>query len=422
MNKTLKITSIAIILILGLMGFLFFYKNSDGKSGAEIVRNVLPFGAGSDASRTQETNFTGNGSEDFSNTEGAVSVLPTLFQVHKAAVAGAYPFVKKDDAGEEKTLVRYLERSVGHIFETDLSTMQKERISNTTRLKIYEAVWGNNDKNVIIRYLDDTNDSTIRSFAIKLADNTPTLEIPGEKPSVSQETELEGFFLPENITSISVSPDTKKIFYILNTGNRVLGTIYNLESSKTAQIFQSPLTEWLPQWPKEDTVALTTKPSGDIPGFLYFLNTKTEDLSKILSGIKGLTTLTNPNSTKVLYTESFSGGFDLKLYDTKNRSSQTIPFTTLPEKCVWGNENIIYCAVPTKIPTNTYPDAWYQGVVTFSDDIWAFDTETFTTKLLVSPVKYSREEIDAINPSTSSNGKYLFFTNKKDLSLWGVRI
>jgi hypothetical protein len=421
-TKIIILITVTLVIVV-LIGFLFFYKNQNGERGVDIVNNALPFGKGAPNAQTSTTTPIKDGSGGFIGG-GENNNIQKLFQIHKTAVAGAGPFVIQTEGGEEKTLIRYLERGVGHIFETNLSTMKESRISNTTRLKIYEAVWGENGKSVIIRYLDDKDGETIRSFLIKLGDTPTQEEIPGESAPQTQNTETNGMFLPENIKNVTVSGDSKKIFYLLNTGDVALGTIYNLETEKTAQIFRSAFTEWLPQWPNKNMITLTTKPSSEVPGIVYSLDTKTERMTKVLGGIKGLTTLTSPDGEKVLYSESVRGGITLNLYNTKNHSSQTLPFTTLPEKCVWGNvnTNIIYCAVPTVIQNGAYPDEWYQGFVSFSDDIWTIDVETLTTKLLVSPTKEAREEIDAVNLLLDPNERYLFFTNKKDLSLWGIRI
>lgn len=422
MKKSLKIIiiSIGVILILGAVGLLFLYKNKNGDNGIDIIKNTLPFGNNPNNSTSINTN---NLNTDDTETNGGWIgdvAKPKLFQLHKEAVAGSYSFKNGND-----TIARYMERGVGHIFETNMSTLNEERISNTTRLKIYEAIWGNSGKNVVIRYLDDKDEETIRSFAITLKDVSDTTFLDEEIPTDTQSQETEGVFLPENITSITLSEENdKKIFYIFKTDDSSVGTIYNLENGKMAQIFQSQFNEWLTQWPTENIITLTTKPSEKVPGFMYFLNTKTEELVKILSDIKGLTTLTSPNGENILYSESDNGWVSLNIYDTKKRSSITLPLATLPEKCVWSksDKNIIYCAVPKNPQKGSYPDQWYQGLISFSDDIWSINTETYATERILSLSDTAREEFDVIKPQISDNDEFIFFTNKKDLSLWGVKL
>jgi len=402
------------------------YENNSGEAGIDIVKKALPFGKNTPDSTDleQPANDGNNNGSGFVIDENGERILPKIFQLHKASIAGAYPLLRKTPNNAENVFVRYLERGVGHIYETNLSTLKEKRISNTTRLKIYEALWGESGDSVIIRYLDDKDEETIRSFLIKLGMISAEEQIPGEIVSQPKDIETEGLFLPENIKNMVISQDSKKVFYLIDTGNRVLGTIYDMESGKSRQIFRSPLTEWLPQWPDKNTITLTTKPSGEVPGFMYFLDVEKETESKMLGGISGLTTLTSPDENNILYSESGSGLFTLNIYKTEEKLVQTLPLITLPEKCVWSvlDTNIIYCAVPTAIPSDTYPDSWYQGLVSFSDEIWALDIITFSTELIASPTELAREEIDAINLSLDPKEEYLFFTNKKDLSLWRVRL
>ncbi len=431
MSKTLKITTISIlvILIFGLIGFLFFYQNKEGDSGVDIIKNALPFGGTPyEPTEVTPTESIVDEGEILSGWVGSIS-KPKLFQLHKEAIAGSYLFKKdiSNEDGDKKTIARYIERGVGHIFETEMNNLKEERISNITRLKIYEAVWGNSGKNVIIRYLDDKDEETIRSFVITLGDTeiTPLLEFEEEIPIEIVEQETEGIFLPENISGIALSEENdKKIFYIFELNNSTVGTIYNLENSKMAQIFQSPFTEWLPQWPSKDTITLTTKPSEKVPGFMYFLDVKTERFTKILSEINGLTTLTNLDGNKILYSESKNSWISLSIYDTEKHSSKELPLSTLPEKCTWSkmDKNIIYCAIPNNPTRGSYPDQWYQGLISFSDDIWAINTETYATERILSLTDTAREEFDVIKLQIDDEDRFISFTNKKDLSLWSVKL
>jgi len=404
--------------------FLFIFQNNKGDSGVDILRGAFPFGENTGTTTDPSTRTGGEDGGGFLFNENN-RATSKLFMLHKKAVAGVQSFTAQDSAVAGDIIVRYIERGLGHIFETNMSTLQEARISNTTRLKIYEAMWGDKGKDVIIRYLADDDNKTIRTFLVNLSDFTPSKEeTPSETPVDVSEKPETGVFLPENIKAVIKSNNNKNIFYLVNTGNVALGVTYNIKTGKTSQLFRSPFTEWLPQWPNKNTITLTTKPSGGVAGFLYFLDIKTEEVTKTLGDIAGLTTLTSPDGEEVIYSESTGDSFVLNLYNTKNLSKQKLPFATLPEKCAWSNteNNILYCAIPTTIVSGVYPDIWYQGLVSFSDEIWKINTETLSTELLVTPENEVGIEIDAANLSLGPNESYLFFINKKDLSLWGVRI
>lgn len=420
MSKTLKITItiILIILILGLLGFVFIYKNKNGDTGIDIIKNISPFGKNiNDTVPIKQTKQT-NSNADSSGWIGNAS-KPKLFQIHKKATAGFYAFKNTDD----DMFVRDIERGVGNIFETDMQKLKEKRISNITRLKIQEAIWGNNGKNVVIRYTDDKN--TIRSFIITLKNTTDNTLFNEEIPTNQNTKEIQGLFLPENITEVTPSKqDDKKIFYLFNFNNSSFGIIYNLDTGKKAQIFQSPITEWLPQWPNKEIITLTTKPAGSVDGFMYFLNTKTENLDRILGNIKGLTTLTSPDAKKVLYSKSTDGWVSLYIYNITKHSSIKLPVSTLPEKCAWSktDKNTVYCAIPNNPKLSNYPDQWYKGLISFSDDIWKINTETYATERILSPIDTVKEDFDIINLQISNDDNFLFFKNKKDMSLWGMKL
>lgn len=418
-TKTILIILI-ILLVLAVVIFLFLYKNNRGESGLDILKNSNPFGSGSEQIDKPVSDIQNN--NDLFAENNDVLTAPKLFQIHKNPIAGAYIFARQNNNTEDETMVRLLERGVGHIFETSLPSIKETRISNTTRLKIHEAVWGDNGKSVVIRYLDDSDNKTIRSFLIKLKSSVPVKSIPGEVVQEQPKLEKEGMFLPENISGLTLSPDAKKIFYIVNTGSSSIGTVYNIETTKTSTVFSSPITEWTPQWVSNKTISLTTKPSGSVNGFMYLFDINTGKQSKVLGDIPGLTTLTNQDNTKVLYSKSSGSGISLYLYDKTTQSSKALKLNTLPEKCTWGEEDLLYCAVPNIIPPATYPDAWYQGIISFSDKIWQIDTETLTTTLVVDLIKSGREDIDAINLTLSPGNDYLIFTNKNNLSLWGINL
>ena len=93
--------------------------------------------------------------------------------------------------------------------------------------------------------------------------------------------------------------------------------------------------------------------------------------------------------------------------------------TTLPEKCVFSktDENKIYCAVPISMPSAKYPDEWYQGLISFSDNLWQINVNTGIAKII-----FYKSDFDITNLFTDKNENYLFFTNKKDSTLWSLQI
>lgn len=223
---------------------------------------------------------------------------------------------------------------------------------------------------------------------------------------------------------MAVSPLGDKIFYLTNNLNGSSGYVSAPTGLNKKLIFQSPLIEWNVSWPKDTTITMTTRPAASIPGYMYFLNSSTGNFSKILGGIRGLTTQTNNSATQVLYSDSARSLPRLYLYSLKTGESKLLPWNTFPEKCLWSNidAKIVYCAVPKTLVDGDYPDIWYQGLTSFTDDIWRVNTNTGASSLVYDIQKETNNNIDAVDLHLDKNDNYLFFTNKTDLTLWSLSL
>jgi hypothetical protein len=314
----------------------------------------------------------------------------------------------------DKPLVRYAEKGTGNIYDAFQDSLESKRLTNTTIPRIYEAMFANTGKTVIMRYVRDNN-QTIESFVA----NIPEEKLGGDGPA-----DLRGTFLGLNIKDISVSPDTKQIFYLEQLGEHVIGIISNPDGSNGDQVFKSPFTGWLSTWPNSKTITLTTKASGYAEGYIYNLTITNQSLKKIVGKVSGLTTLTSHNERYVLFSQSIRGGMKLFFYDTTTGILSDTNLATLPEKCIWNkNSTIIYCAVGNSIPNAVYPDDWYQGKVEFSDSIYSIDpTGTYANSEVANLNVLSGENIDVIKIGLSLDNEYLYFINKKDAILWQLKI
>ncbi len=307
--------------------------------------------------------------------------------------------------------VRYVARSDGSIYQTFLDKISERKFSLPTIPKVYEAYFGNHGQTVILRYLKIYGD-TISTFVGNLPKEIVSETETGDK-------EIKGTFLPDNVQDISISPDTLKAFYLFTNGNtsgeNIIGTILNLVDNKKVQIFDSDFTEWLSLWPNDKLITLTTKADSRATGHVYTMDPNKKNPTRALGDINGLTTLSGPDGKIILFS-----GTDLALnaYQTDTRNSILLGVRTLPEKCVWNKiGDNIYCAVPKVIPSGQYPETWYQGEVSFSDELWKINIKTGNATILADPI-LAGEEIDGIKLAIDENENYLLFVNKKDSYLW----
>jgi hypothetical protein len=359
----------------------------------------------SDSKFHQLTNFSVAGATFFEDTRPITATTP-------ATATTTTPPVQKIDGKVVKTPVvtplqkfetvpalRYIERVTGHIDEMYLDTKAVSIISNSTIPAIYEGVFDSKASTVIYRYLSsDTND--IESFMATLGGT-------------------QGEFLPPNITDLSVSPDKSRFFYITQNQNGVTGTIRQFGQTKKTQVFTSSYTEWLSQWAGNQKVYLTTKASYASTGNLFSLNTTTGTLTSLLGPIEGLTTLANNDGSQILYSTSTTTGPVLSVFDVAKHVSTNLDVSGLPEKCVWSADNVtVYCAIPSNISGQEYPDSWYQGTTSFNDSFIKINISTLQQTTIAD--SNAGTVVDGTHLFLDDKEGELYFINKKDSTLWSL--
>lgn len=362
-----------------------------------------------------------------------------LYELHKTPVSGvgfmetglpvAVVTTAKTSKSKTKTpppspephtvTARYIERGLGHIYETPLdASFIETRIVNETRPRIAEAFFGNNGKSVAVRYLDSEYGTEIIKTRILNLLATST-----SSPFMLTEEVI----LPDSIPFMAVAEDgTDKFFYLTSGLSSSAGSLMTSKGASTG-IFNSSFTEWLPQFPSQSLVAISSRPSSDVLGSLFFIDTKTKALSKVLDGLKGLTSKVSRDGKRVLYSTTQEGRPELFVYDVAKKESSGLFLQTLPEKCAWSAKEtaVVYCAVPQTMDAALYPDQWYRGTISFSDRVWKINTVATSTALMekvFSPEEYRAPEMDIVNPVLSSDDSYLLFMNKLSGTPWVYRI
>ena len=413
MSRRNFILLIIVLVIITVSALLFFYfkrtPGQESEGGGGFFSNLNPFGSTETKPPAVETPTTPGTGEVITIGEEERQ----LVKVSTMPIAGFAVFQKEKTEKEFVPALRYVARTNGNVYQTFADDVLEGKLSETIIPKVYEALFGNNGEMVIMRYLK-SDEQTIQTFLGAL----PKEKLGGE---VVGERKVEGSFLPDNISDLSLSFDTTKIFYLLNTNDITSGIILNLKDNKKTQVFDSQFAEWLSFWPNIKMITLNTKPSGTIPGYMYAIDPAKKDFRRILSNINGLTTLTSPDSKLILYSDN---NLNLGIYHTDTRDSSSIGLRTLAEKCIWNKTSAdIYCAVPKSIQQGIYPDIWYKGEMSFFDEIWKINVENGVTTKIINPIDViGGEEIDGIKLALDNDENYLFFVNKKDSYLWKLKL
>ena len=419
MSKRNAIIFVLVLLILLGVGFFAFYSYLNRNTPDTPISptpspiDIFPFPDGNPTTPPSTRPPTSGGTD---NTN-----IKKLRKISSDPISGA--IATSDNA---KSFIRFAERrTAARLYEVSGSPEKKTLVASTNIPKVvYESLWNSKGNGLIMRYLKDDGE-TIETFSAKLTTPaTPAKDESTDSAKKPESLELEGVFLPVGISTISMSPKKDKIFYVTGGETGSVGTVANPDGTRKIEVWSSPAREWLSVWPSADVISLTTKPSGTAKGFSYLLNTRSGSFSKIIGGLNGLAVLPSPDVHYALYSVFENSALTLNILNLVTDSKTAAPLATLADKCVWGSKRvtILYCAVPRTIPSGTYPDDWYLGVVSFADELWKIDAVSGEADLMLKPEQEGGEALDITNLSLDEQEKTLLFQNKKDLSLWAFTL
>ena len=235
---------------------------------------------------------------------------------------------------------------------------------------------------------------------------------------------ISGFFLPQNITEVAVSPAGNQMFYFQEDSAGVIGVVRDLINNTKTTVFESPFTEWLATWANPDSIELSTKPSYQADGFSYQLDPETTRYFKSLPEEQGLLTLPSPDDARVLTSSADDNSVRVTIYDRTTGTNRPLAIETFADKCVWDSDAIlIYCAVPNSLAYgNQYPDTWYQGLESYADSLWVINANTGETRVLSDLASEYNESIDVSHINIDEKGEYLYLTDKDTEFLWSYRL
>lgn len=439
-----KFIIVLIILVIGVgiyFGVTFYKASKNLQQGTGSTPNLNPDRTPfqTRTSTSGEPFITENPSEEVINPSTSTSPFiattkPRLMQLWKEPVSG-FDFISKDreiiststatttvtvgSSTEATTTIVYKttlvknqsyiylwDRASGHIYQNLASTTETERLSNHTLPAVEEAHFID-PITVLTRGLDSSNEAVVSTYLQLFRDiATSTLFSAREKN------------VPINTKTVSYSNDAKKMFYFIEgTGQ---GVVANFDLSSFLRVIKTPMTEWIPQYVNKTVLAATTRPSAYFQGYLFFINSGgTGDNQYVLGDKYGFNTLVSPDGKKILYSEIDEDLLQTSVYDIASKTFVALTQSTIADKCTWtADSKKIYCAIPQQLPLAPYPDAWYQGLTTFGDNIWSIDPVTGEFDVVIALQDQVTDKIDAYNLKISADQKYLLFQDKYSLTLW----
>ncbi len=424
MTKTKKIIIFVItVIVLGLMAWWLYARNTNNtdvrvgnNSGGFNIKNFLPFGNPDTAGNSSGSgsNSNNNGSTFDNGKNAAPSPMATNVPIKKLRklwdkpVAGAVIFNMYKST---TSIVRFTEKATGNVYEARSDSAQVRRLSNETIPKIMRAFWLPDGSGFLSQTIDENE--TIETSFIKLKASTASSSTLPFTTVISK--------LPTGIAELSVSPNSKKIFYY-TAGATAKGFVSNTDGTSAVNVYGNYLTEWLPFWFNPNSILLAEKASYASQSSGYFLNPDTKTLTKAYGNISGASSLPRGDSKFVLLgsgADPYGGSPALWLLESSAASISALNTSTWPEKCAWNKADakFVFCGVPKKILPANYPDDWYRGTVNTDDLIEKINISGYSFVLSDLSVE-SKETIDTENLASSPDGNFLIFQNKLDQSLW----
>jgi len=406
MKKILTIIAIASLLSL----LVWFFLRDTSTPTATLPSGEAPFGTGGEDINIPALG-TGTVGQPTSFDDQNISSEDTLFRISNTPTAGYAVFERGEDS-----IVRYVDRGTGHVSEVTLpkagaTTLERRKITNNTLPKIYEAHFRSDGSSVLLRFLEGDTD---------VVKNTSLTLTPPRATSTDALYTVAAANLRGGLDSVLVGTGNN-LYYVLKDNSSIGSSDFNGSNQRT--LFSSAFNNWrLGRF--GSNLLVYTKASANADGYAYSLPASGGSLTKLLGPHKGLTVVANANGTRLLY--SFNEGGAPRLYVknlVSNAVSEILP-ASLAEKCTWSTENVnvFFCGTPLSGLTTREPDSWYLGVTHFTDYIWRFDTTSESAQLVSEPKTKYDVDLDVSDLRVSEQEDFLVFINKRDQTLWAVRL
>ena len=302
--------------------------------------------------------------------------------------------------------VKYYSKNNGYVFESSFNGSEQTRLSSNILLDLLKVLWSPNKDKVIAIF---EKDGLLGKYLYDYDTGVSTS-------------------LDRNIRWLAWSPIEDKVvyqYYNPQTEDNNI-SLANPDGSQWTNILTTRMKNLIVEWPNSEQITIRTKPSGLAQSVVYTIDLATGDFQKIISETYGLTVLWSPLGDKLLFSETDNQGKNLKLKiaDLAKSTVQELDFVTLPEKCVWSQDNrTVFCAVPKTISNlATLPDDYYKRLVSLADDFWVINLDIGEKNQIYIPINEEEMSYDVQQLLLSPLEDYLLFINKRDGHLYSLEL
>lgn len=335
--------------------------------------------------------------------EGGEEVIPApAATVGKLQRLSDAPVVSPS-INEEKNTIKYLTKDSGKLFQSSLDGSDKKEIPFVSLKGLIKTYWSENQESFINIY---TGIIGTQRFYYELPRKTEPLNA--------------------GIKWLDYSKSENKIAYHYEDPTQGLNVIAiaNPDGSSSQSVISTRLKDAQLKWITKDNIAVSTAPSGLAQNILYNLNIPNRQLTRVLSGLNGLTSLWSPDGSNFIFSQTNEKGHNITLSTAKANGSEikSTDLKTFSEKCVYTQDNeTVYCAEPKSIPEDAIlPDDYYKKTFSINDALWKINTKNSRKDFLY---EFNEDrDFDLSNLFISKDEKYLYFTNRNDGLLYRLEL
>lgn len=403
MKKFLFALIAILIIVLGVWWWLSSQNQPVNTAPTAVKQTFFPQ-AGSVVSNLINS-FTDQFGDNFGNSNSRTDIALT------AAVKKPVALADLISTGTTSAIF-YIERETGHIYRLNQGTETPTRLSAATLAPAQTAVWAQDALKTYF-FIQTNQGDQVGWYRITLSNN--------ELFATSTEATTSAIRLAGVIDTITTTPDHKNILTLEKVSGKLVAHTSKPDGTSRNLIWSSNYVDWRVWWPHPDYVYLANKADSLASSAVYRLNLKTKSRERLIGDNNGISLLPEQNGDRLIYSVSRFNSFSTYLFNPNNKQSGVLASATMPEKCVWPKGEVIWCLVPQTIPVNNYPESWYQGVVSFSDDLRKINLTNNTSESIIDPETLNLE-VDGVSPFLDKSGNYLYFINKYDSLLWRANI
>lgn len=377
-----------ILLLIGIWAYVLFFATP---SQTDVTFTDLNFG------ETTDTSFPPSDNAD-TTTKPIIDVQgpERLRQLTTRPVAG-YQDIQVSTSSTP--YVRYVESGTGHIFSINLKTGEEKRISGTTIPVSRLAAITQNGRFVMMQ----SGSGAGAEFIV------------GELSSTSESISVD--ILAERVIDFTDSL-TNTFLYAVQTSNTVVAKEYDPVKKVSKTLFTVPFREARLVWggTATSTHYFYPKAATLLEGYGY----------QVVKGVierlpaDGFGFTLYGTTDGFVYSKQVDNTYRSFHYNKVTGESSASLMTYLGDKCapLKNTTTSLVCGAADTTYDHQIPDLWYQGAISFSDDIWLVNIGDGFSEKLISISQESGRELDIQKLITSSDGNRVYFMNTADSTLW----